>query len=286
MKRHTPHYNVTNPIPACAGIGLRAPHYKEILETFPKIGWFEVHSENYFGAGGQPLWYLEQIRSHYPVSLHGVGLSLGSADPLNMEHLRKLKSLVLRIEPGLVSEHLSWSSVGGRYMNDLLPLPYTEESLRHVIERIRQTQEFLGRRILVENPSSYLQFVASTIPEWEFLAEVSARSGCGILLDVNNIYVSAFNHRFNPLVYIQSISPDKVEEIHLAGFESYRTGLIDTHSKPVFEAVWDLYLEAAKRFENVPTLIEWDTDIPSLSVLLGEARKADLILDKDHAATA
>lgn len=285
MKRHTLKYNVASPIPACAGIGLRAPHYKEVLETFPEIGWFEVHSENYFGAGGQPLYYLEQIRSHYPVSLHGVGLSIGSTDPLNMEHLRKLKTLMQRIEPGLVSEHLSWSSVGDRYMNDLLPMPYTEESLRHIIDRIARTQDFLNRRILIENPSSYLQFMESTIPEWEFLSEVSARSGCGILLDVNNIYVSAFNHRFDPLLYIRSVSPEKVEEIHLAGFDANEICLIDTHSKPVYYAVWELYQASIKRFENVPTLIEWDSDIPDLSVLLTEAYKADSILEGDHATT-
>jgi uncharacterized protein (UPF0276 family) len=286
MKRHTQKCSASNPIPACAGIGLRTPHYKEILETFPRTGWFEVHSENYFGAGGQPLWYLEQIRSHYPISLHGVGLSLGSTDPLNREHLRKLKSLVQRIEPGLVSEHLSWSSVGGRYMNDLLPLPYTEESLLHVIERISQTQEFLGRRILIENPSSYLQFVESTIPEWVFLSEVSARSGCGILLDINNIYVSAINHRFDPHLYIQSVPPEKVEEIHLAGFETNEIGLIDTHSRPVYHVVWELYQEAMKQFEKVPTLIEWDSDIPDLSVLLAEACKANIIMEKANAIIA
>jgi len=194
-----------------------------------------------------------------------------------------LHPLVQRIDPGLVSEHLSWSSVGDRYMNDLLPLPYTEESLRHVIDRIAWTQDFLSRRILIENPSSYLQFAESTIPEWEFLSEVSARSGCGILLDVNNIYVSAFNHRFDPLLYLQSFPPEKVEEIHLAGFEANKTSLIDTHSKPVYYAVWELYQEAIKRFENVPTLIEWDTDIPDLSVLLAEAYKADSIQEKIHA---
>ncbi|MHB1247672.1 MAG: MbnB/TglH/ChrH family RiPP precursor modification enzyme [Sulfuriferula sp.] len=178
-------------IPPRAGIGLRAPHYLDILSAPPAIGWFEAHSENYFAEGGLPLYYLEQIRSRYPLSLHGVGLSLGSTDPLNTAHLRKLKSLIDRFEPGLVSEHLSWGSVSGRYFNDLLPLPYTEEALAHVASRIMQVQDFLGRQILVENVSSYLQFKQSTIPEWAFLAEISARSGCGILLDVNNIHVRA-----------------------------------------------------------------------------------------------
>jgi len=180
----------SGPIPVQAGIGLRAPHYRELLERRPDIGWVEVHSENYFGSGGQPLYYLERVRQHYPLSLHGVGLSLGSTDPLNRWHLERLKSLISRVEPVLVSEHLSWSSVGGRYLNDLLPLPYTEEALRHVSDRIDQAQESLGRTLLIENISSYLQFTQSTIPEWEFLAQLVRRTGCGLLLDVNNVYVT------------------------------------------------------------------------------------------------
>jgi uncharacterized protein len=271
------------PLPAKVGIGLRTPHYRELLERLPPIGWFEVHSENYFGDGGQPLYFLERFRSHYPFSLHGVGLSLGSADTLNPTHLQKLKSLVVRFEPGLVSDHLCWSSVGGQFLNDLLPLPYTEEALNHVVTRIGEAQDFLRRQILVENVSSYLQFKHSTIPEWEFLAEVSRRSGCGILFDVNNIYVSSKNHGFDPKIYIDAIPASAVQEIHLAGFDSNGECLIDTHGKPVFEEVWPLYAYAIERMGPKPTLIEWDTDIPALDVLLGEAWKAQTILEQHHA---
>ncbi len=267
-------------IPAKAGIGLRAQHYRELLDALPGIGWLEAHSENYFGGGGPPLYFLEQLRSHYPLSLHGVGLSLGSADPLNLDHLGKLKTLVERFEPDLISEHLVWSSIGGRFMNDLLPLPYTEEALRHVCERIDQTQEYLKRQILIENVSSYLQFKTSDIPEWEFLAEIHRRSNCGILLDVNNIYVNSVNHGFNPINYLDAIPIKAVQEIHLAGFERYDDILIDTHGKPVYPEVWDLYRQAVQRFVRVPTLIEWDTNIPALSVLLAEARKADAIMEE------
>jgi uncharacterized protein len=268
-----------DPIPACAGIGLRAPHYHEVIHTRPAVGWLEVHSENYFGEGGKPLHYLEQAREVYPLSLHGVGLSLGSTDELNQEHLKKLKRLIERFQPGLVSEHLCWSSVKQHYLNDLLPLPYTEEALFHVAERITRTQEYLGRQILIENLSSYLQYTHSTMPEWEFLAETAFRTGCGILLDVNNIYVSSVNHRFDPREYLQAVPMEPVQEIHLAGhsMNRYPEGevLIDTHNARVSEPVWSLYREALRRFESVPTLIEWDTDLPPLSVLLDEAQRAD-----------
>ncbi len=277
-------------IPASAGIGLRADHYREVLEARPAVGWFEVHSENYFGAGGLPLHYLEQVRAEYPISLHGVGLSLGSADPLNPEHLRRLKNLVDRFAPGLVSEHLCWSSIGGRYLNDLVPLPYTEEALGHAAARVSEVQEILGRRILVENVSSYLEYLESSIPEWEFLREVAQRAGCGILLDVNNIYVSARNHGFDPRQYLRSIPGGLVEEIHLAGFTVNRFEggeiLIDTHDHPVAEEVWRLYALAIERFGRKPALIEWDTDLPPLEVLLAEADKAERILEMNHARAA
>ena len=273
-----------NPIPASVGIGLRAPHYRELLDTLPPIGWFEVLSENYFGDGGQALYFLERFRSHYPLSLHGVGLSLGSTDPLNLGHLKKLKGLADRFEPGLISDHLCWSSVGGQFLNDLLPLPYTEEALNHVVTRVSEAQDYLRRQILVENVSSYLQYKHSTIAEWEFLAEVARRAGCGILLDVNNIYVSAQNHQFDPNLFIDAIPADSVLEIHLAGFDSNGDCLIDTHAKPVFDAVWSLYSHTIERLGAKPTLIEWDTDIPVLDVLLGEAWKARTILQK-HDAT-
>lgn len=257
------------------GIGLRAPHYREILERKPPFGWFEVHSENFFGAGGQPLWFLRKIREIYPFSLHGVGLSLGSIDALSHAHLERIKSLIERFEPALVSDHLCWGSANGRHLNDLLPLPYTEEALAHVCRRVDEIQNFLQRQFLIENVSSYLQYVDSSIPEWEFVAEVARRTGCGILLDVNNVYVSAVNHGFDPLVYLRAIPAEHVKEIHLAGFDSNGEILIDTHGKRVYEAVWTLYRITLERIGNRPTLIEWDTDIPALDVLLQEA---------DHAA--
>lgn len=270
-----------------AGIGLRAPHYRDFLDSRPDIGWIEVHSENYFGAGGAPLHYLERARRDYPLSLHGVGMSLGSTDGLNIAHLQKLKCLIDRFEPELVSEHLCWSSVDSRYLNDLLPLPYTEESLDHVASRIDQVQEFLGRPILIENLSSYLQFTHSAIPEWEFLSEVAIRSGCGILLDINNVYVSSINHGFETSTYLNAVPEDRVQEIHLAGYtvNRYENGemLIDTHGAPVSEPVWNLYRDANRYLGPKPTLIEWDTDIPALSVLVAEAHKADRVLEQAHA---
>jgi len=271
--------------PARAGIGLRAPHYRELLDSRPDIGWLEVHSENYFG-GGRPLWFLEQLRAHYPVSLHGVGIALGSATRLDAAHLCRLKSLIARIEPGLVSEHLSWGAVEGRHLNDLLPLPYTEEALEHVCAHIAQVQDFLGRHILIENISSYIRWKHDAIPEWEFVAEVAHRSGCGLLLDVNNIYVSAVNHDFDARTYLAAIPSQRVAEIHLAGFDEGEHCLIDTHGKRVSAPVWQLYREAIARFGANPTLIEWDTDIPALEVLLDEAATAQAILENDYALAA
>lgn len=277
-------------IPARAGIGLRADHYDAVLETLPPVGWLEVHSENYFGAGGKPLDYLERIRTHYALSLHGVGLSIGSTDPLNQRHLAQLKGLIQRFEPTLVSEHLSWSSVGGRYLNDLLPLPYTEDALDHFSKRVVQVQDALGRQILIENPSSYLQYAASAIPEWEFLTVLAERSGCGVLLDVNNIYVSARNHGFDASAYLRAIPRHLVREIHLAGFTVNRFAgseiLIDTHSRPVDPAVWALYRQAVARFGAIPALVEWDTDLPELAVLVAEAEHADAILEECHVQAA
>jgi uncharacterized protein (UPF0276 family) len=277
-------------IPVRAGIGLRAEHYDAILETRPPVGWLEVHSENYFGAGGKPLDYLERIRVHYPLSLHGVGLSIGSTDPLDKPHLAKLKHLIERFEPALVSEHLSWGSIGGRYLNDLLPLPYTQEALYHLVARVSQVQDLLGRQILIENISSYLQYVESSIPEWDFLAELVERAGCGVLLDVNNIYVSARNHGFDPGAYLRGIPRHAVQEIHLAGFtvNRFEDGeiLIDTHNRPVHPPVWTLYRQAVQRLGPIPALIEWDSDLPELAVLVGEAQQADAILEERHARAA
>ena len=286
MRAATSSADVAAPIPARAGIGLRAPHYRDLVERRPDIGWVEVHSENYFGAGGQPLHFLERVRREYPVSLHGVGLSLGSADVLSMDHLRSLKSLIERCEPGLVSEHLSWSASGGRYLNDLLPLPYTEEALAVFCEHVDQAQEFPGRRLLIENPSSYVAWRHSVIPEPEFLRAVAERTGCGVLLDVNNVFVSATNHGFDALAYLAAIPAAAVDEIHLAGFDHGEQCLIDTHAKPVAEAVWALYVEAVRHVGVVPTLIEWDTDLPPLEVLLGEAWKADVLAGARDAVAA
>lgn len=272
-------------LPAQAGIGLRAPHYSEVLAAWPDIAWLEVHSENFFVSGGEALRVLDAVRQRCPVSLHGVGLSLGSSDQLNLEHLRKLKALIERVQPAAVSEHLCWSSIGGRYLNDLLPLPYSQEALAGVCERIRQAQDFLGRRIMIENVSSYVRFKGATMPEWEFIAEVARRSDCDILLDVNNIFVSASNHGFSALDYLRAIPGERVGEIHLAGYETDEGEpadedfLVDTHSRPVSDAVWTLYAQALKRFGPKPTLIEWDNDIPALSVLLAEAGKAQALLD-------
>jgi uncharacterized protein (UPF0276 family) len=268
-------------LPPREGIGLRAPHYRELLATRPDVGWLEVHSENYFGAGGQPLHFLERAREHYPVSLHGVGLSLGSVDALNRDHLRKLRALVERIGPAMVSEHLCWGSFGGRHLNDLVPLPYTEEALEVVAAHLREAQDFLGRQILIENVSSYLQYSHSTIPEWEFLEEAARRGGCGILLDINNIYVSSANHGFDASLYVRSVPRELVREFHLAGFDRGEHCLIDTHGLPVAEPVWALYREALERFGPVPTLIEWDTDLPALEVLVGEARRARSLMEEE-----
>ena len=265
---------------------MRAPHYQEILATLPSVGWMEVHSENYFGGGGQPLHYLEAIRGHYPISLHGVGMSLGSADGIDCEHLRRLKQLIERIEPALVSDHLCWGAIGGRHLNDLLPLPYTEEALAVVCANVSEVQDTLGRQILVENVSSYLEFSHSCIAEWDFVAAVARRTGCGIVLDVNNIHVSAVNHGFDALRYLRAIPQSAVQEIHLAGFDEGDFCLIDTHGKPVSDEVWALYRNALARFGAVPTLIEWDTDLPPLDVLLGEAEIADCYLEASHARAA
>ena len=273
-----------------AGIGLRSQHYRDVLETRPTVGWFEVHSENYFGKGGAPLRYLEKIREDYPISLHGVGMSLGSVDALDGQHLAQLKGLMNRIEPGLVSEHLSWGSFGGDYLNDLAPLPYNEEALLHLAGRIAQVHDFLGRQILIENPSSYLEYEHSTYLEYEFLNELSRRTGCGILLDVNNVYVSCHNHGWDALDYLQGIAADRVGEIHLAGHTvnsvAGRDILIDTHDQKVCSEVWALYQTALRVIGTKPTLIEWDTDVPALPVLMDEAQQANSYIGVRHELAA
>jgi uncharacterized protein (UPF0276 family) len=277
-------------IPVRAGIGLRAPHHDIIVRDRPAIGWVEAHSENYFADGGAQLEHLARVRALYPLSLHGVGLSLGSADPLDAEHLRKLKRLVDWAEPQYVSEHLSWGSFGGTFLNDLLPLPYTDEALAHMSRRVDQLQDFLGRQVLIENISSYLKFNGAQFAESEFLAALARATGCGLLVDVNNVYVSARNHRFDPYRYLTALRGTQVRELHLAGHTVNRHDdheiLIDTHSAPVCDAVWQLYQHALDCFGPVPTLIEWDTDIPALDVLVDEAHKADEYLERCHALAA
>ncbi len=257
-----------------AGIGLRSVHYQEILACKPNVPWFEVLSDNYIHSQGQPLDYLDKIRQDYPVTLHGVGLSLGSTDPLNFEYLTSLKRLAQRVEPAHISDHLAWISVGGHYLNELMPLPYTEAVVEHLAQRIKTVQEFLETRILIENPSAYMSFKNSTLSEWQLLQELIEKADCDILLDVNNLYVSAINCGFDPLEYLDAIPPTRVKEIHLAGYEERSTYLFDTHGYRVHPPVWQLYEATLKRFGAVPTLIEWDTDIPTFDVLMAEADKA------------
>ncbi len=263
-----------------AGVGLRSTHYQTILETLPEVPWFEALTDNYMGPGGLPHHYLERISTQYPITFHGVGLSLGSLDPLDDQYLRRLKALIHRYRPQLVSDHLCWSSFDGVHGNDLFPLPYSEEALRHIVQRIQQVQDYLGQRIVIENVSSYLTFQSSDMTEWAFLAEVVTEADCDLLCDVNNIYVSASNHGFDPLTYLKALPADRVREIHLAGYEDEGTHLLDTHGAPVHEPVWTLYAQAMALFGPVPTLIEWDTNIPDFAVLQQEAAKAQAIMEQ------
>ena len=269
-----------------AGVGLRARHYPEFLGARPAAGWIEVHSENYFGAGGRDRAVLERLRGDYPVSLHGVGLGLGSADSYREEHAQRLRALAAWVQPAFVSEHLCWSAAAGRHFNDLLPLPYTEEALALVAERVARLQDLLGRRLLVENISSYFELAPGDLGEGEFLAALARRSGCGLLLDVNNLYVNQVNLGRDALQQMRALDPKSVEEIHLAGYSEGEHCLIDTHGARVAEPVWRLYEAALRLFGPVPTLIEWDTDVPALEVLLGEAAKAQARMDTLHALAA
>jgi len=270
---------------------LRGPHYREVVDTGPRVGFFEVHSENFFGRGGVPHDYLERVRRDYPLSFHGVGMSLGSVDPLDPGHLQRLKQLVAIYQPDFVSEHLSWGSFGGRHLNDLLPLPYTEEVVDHLADRVRQAQDFLGRPIMVENVSCYLQFEHTCMSEWEFVAAVAERADCDILLDINNIYVNAHNHEFSADEFLNGIPAHRVREIHLAGHtvKRYEQGaiIIDTHDHRVCPEVWSLYQRSVSLFGPRPTLIEWDSDLPELDVLVEEAAIARNIMEgAGHARVA
>ncbi|HXB18471.1 MAG TPA: DUF692 domain-containing protein [Steroidobacteraceae bacterium] len=256
------------------GLGLRVDHYEAVLADRPPVDWFEVLTENYLVPGGKPLNYLMRIRERYPLALHGVSLSIGSTAPLNREYLRQVKALAARVEPEWVSDHLCWTGVAGRNTHDLLPLPYTREAVDHVVARVRTVQEVLERRILLENVSSYVSFRGAPLTEWEFLAEIAERADCLILLDVNNIYVSAVNHEFDPLAYLNAIPPARVQQIHLAGHEDHGDYLVDTHDHPVRDAVWELYAAAVRRLGPVSTMIERDDHIPPLAELCAELDEA------------
>lgn len=266
-----------------AGVGLKAAHYRTIIETGPDIGFFEVHAENYMGAGGPPHRYLAEIRNRYPLSIHGVGLSIGADRPLDREHLKRLKQLVDRYVPELFSEHLAWSTHEGAFLNDLLPLPYTAEALACVAGHIEEVQETLGRQMLLENPSTYVAFAESTYSEIDFITEIVRRTGCGLLLDVNNVQVASTNQQWDPVRYINNYPLAHVRQIHLAGYtremdDKRRPLLIDTHDRPVDEIVWRLFEHAIARLGPMPTLIEWDAKIPAWAQLEAEARRADAIM--------
>ena len=270
-------------IPARAGVGLKPKHYQDVLKSLPDVGFFEVHAENYMGAGGPPHRFLEAIRANFPLSVHGVGLSIGSTRALHGEHLERLQRVVDRYEPGLVSEHLAWSEHEGLFLNDLLPLPYTQETLLRVCTHIDEVQEILRRRLLIENPATYVRFAQSTFSEPEFLTAVAARTGCGLLLDVCNVVVSTVNHGGSASAYIDALPADSVAQIHLAGFSEERGDdggrlLIDDHGSAVHGDVWMLYEHALRRFGPVPSLVEWDNDVPEWTTLLAEAQRADRVL--------
>jgi uncharacterized protein (UPF0276 family) len=270
-------------IPPRGGVGLKAEHYRTIIETLPDIGFFEVHAENYMGAGGPPHRYLSAIRERYRLSLHGVGLSIGADAPLDRDHLGRLAQLIARYSPGLFSEHLAWSSHDAGFFNDLLPVPYTTAALVRVADHIDEVQTALGRQMLLENPSTYLAFAESTYSETAFIAEVVRRTGCGLLLDVNNVYVASTNQQWDPFAYLDDFPLADVQEIHLAGYtreadEKGRPLLIDTHDRPVADIVWELFAKAVRRTGAVPTLIEWDKDVPAWPILKQEADRAEAIM--------
>lgn len=270
IQQNTHNSNTTKPNFLGFGLGLRTEHYHAILADKPAVDWFEVLSENYMIPGGKPLDFLDKIRANYPVVMHGVSLSIGATTPFDQSYLKELKALANRIEPAWISDHLCWTGVHGLNMHDLLPLPYTEETIRHVVERIKIVQDFLGRQILIENVSSYASYVESTMTEWDFIREIAEAADCLLLLDVNNIYVSSFNHNFDPKAFIDGVPANRVQQIHLAGHENHGDYIIDTHDAPVIEPVWDLYHYAISKFGEVSTMIERDDNIPELNILLNE----------------
>lgn len=256
------------------GLGLRSEHYNDLIDGHHAVDWLEILTENYMVPGGKPLYYLDKIREHYPVVMHGVSLSIGGVDPLNIEYLHELKILAQRVQPKWISDHLCWTGTQGINLHDLLPLPYTQEALQHLITRVGQVQDFLGQRILLENVSSYLSYQHSTISEWEFMRELANKADCLILLDINNIHVSAHNHNFDPLIYLEAMPAERIQQIHLAGHLNKREYSIDTHDHEIVDAVWSLYADAVKKFGHISTMIERDDDIPKLETLLIELQKA------------
>ena len=262
------------------GVGLRREHYDLVTRERPRMDWFEATSENFMDSGGRPIHILEEVRRHYPVAIHGVSLSIGSVDSLNLKYLERLKALVDRIDPFLISDHLCWTGVGGENLHDLLPLPFTEEAVDHIARRVNEVQEFIGRPILLENVSSYVTYRHSAMPEWEFLVNVARRSGCGILLDLNNIFVNAFNHQFDPRDYLHAVPGELVGQIHLAGYTDMGGYYFDTHSAPVVRKVWKLYEEALELYGPVTTLIEWDEAVPPFETLAAEAAHARAIYQR------
>ncbi len=261
------------------GLGLRSEHYQYILANKPAVDWFEAITEDYLVPGGYPLYCLEQIREHYPVVLHGVSLSIGGTDPLNLTYLNQVKQLAERIKPMWISDHLAWTGVNGFNMHDLLPLPYTEDTLTYVADRIKQVQDILGRQLIIENVSSYISYLHSHMTEWEFLATLAEKADCKILLDINNIYVSAYNHGFNAQEYLQTIPVNRVQQFHLAGHSHFGRHIIDTHDEAIIEEVWQLYADAVQRFGKVSTMIERDDNIPEFPELLTELQRAKNIAD-------
>ncbi|WP_220347592.1 MNIO family bufferin maturase [Thalassotalea euphylliae] len=262
------------------GLGLRTNHYLDVIEQKPDVDWFEIISENYMVAGGKPRYYLDQIRENYPIVMHGVSMSVGSTDPLNKEYLTKLKTLIADVQPEWFSDHLCFTSVGGVNSHDLLPLPYTEESLKHVVSRIGQVQDFIGRQMLMENVSSYLTYKSDEMNEWQFYREVCEQADCKMLLDINNIYVSARNHDFDPMAYLRSLNPERVQQFHLAGHSDFGDYVVDTHDHDVPDPVWALYKEALKLFGPVSTMIERDANIPSFASLTAELNVAREIAEQ------
>ena len=265
------------------GVGLRTVHFGHILSRRPAVDWFEVLSENFMDTGGHPLRVLDQIAERYPIALHGVSMSIGGTDPLDREYLRKLKALAARTRAHWVSDHLCWTGVAGRNVHDLLPMPYTEEALRHTAARVRQVSEILERPLVLENPSSYVEFAASTMSEWEFLSRLAEEADCGLLLDVNNVYVSSFNHAFDPNVYVDNVPADRVVQYHVAGHTHKGSHILDSHSDHAVAEVWELFRRSCRRTGNVATLYEWDEDIPDFEVLHAEALKARAYRDEQPA---